>query len=378
MNFPRDDDDVVYYNPAGEIYTGLWILFAASTVFLGLRLWCKLTRRHGLWYDDYVLLTAYLVLMATDIIITVEYATGYAKGSWSDRMHILINTSSIGTVIGQAVSKTAFGVTLLRMVESKWQVGILWFCIISMDGIAFSKCIFQWAKLCGNDDYQQWYRIQGWCLDYTFDQDWKEVGNIYNIFMDFIFALFPWFITWRLNLKKAEKVALCITLSLGIVVAIITAVRTWWKDTPLMHVHDEWYMWRDAVSEIWYSAEVAGTIMVQCVPVLRPFVKDLHTSLTSRKLAATEPSKGSTWRGSTLIEKKEGSSLFSRDEESGQKSAGRFELAEIPEEIARAGAQKMGYSAEAYYSPSEVELGIQASHTQPLHANPPRRENWPL
>lgn len=92
-------------------------------------------------------------------------------------MHILINISSIGTVIGQAVSKTAFGVTLLRMVESKWQVGILWFCIISMDGIAFSKCIFQWAKLCGKDDYQQWYRIQGWCLDYNFDQNWKEVGN---------------------------------------------------------------------------------------------------------------------------------------------------------------------------------------------------------
>lgn len=61
MNYPRDDDDdVVYYNPAGEIYTGLWILFAAATVFFGLRLWVKLTRRHGLWYDDYVLLFAYV------------------------------------------------------------------------------------------------------------------------------------------------------------------------------------------------------------------------------------------------------------------------------------------------------------------------------
>lgn len=70
--------------------------------------------------------------------------------------------------------------------------------------------------------------------------------------MDFIFALFPWFITWKLNLKRAEKVGLCITLSLGIVVAVITAVRTWWKDTPLMHVHDEWYIWRDAMSQIWF------------------------------------------------------------------------------------------------------------------------------
>lgn len=92
-------------------------------------------------------------------------------------MHILINISSIGTVIGQAVSKTAFAVTLLRMVESKWQAGFLWFCIISMDGIAFSKCIFQWAKLCDKDDYQQWYRISGWCLNYDFQNNWKEIGN---------------------------------------------------------------------------------------------------------------------------------------------------------------------------------------------------------
>lgn len=115
--------------------------------------------------------------MITDILITIEYATGYSGGHWNDRMHMLINTSSIGTVIGQAVSKTAFAVTLLRMVESRWQVALLWFCIITMDGIAFSKCIFQWAKLCGKDDYQQWYRIQGPCLDNTFDNDWKEIGN---------------------------------------------------------------------------------------------------------------------------------------------------------------------------------------------------------
>lgn len=59
MISPRDDD-VEYYNPAGQIYAGLWTLFAGASGFLALRLWCKLTRRHGLWYDDYVLLTAYV------------------------------------------------------------------------------------------------------------------------------------------------------------------------------------------------------------------------------------------------------------------------------------------------------------------------------
>lgn len=118
-----------------------------------------------------------MALMITDILITVEYATGYVNGNWDDRMHILIDTSSIGTVIGQAVSKSAFGVTLLRMVDKKWQAVLIWFCIISMDGIALSKCVFEWARLCGKDDYQQWYRPKGWCLTKPFSDEWKEIGN---------------------------------------------------------------------------------------------------------------------------------------------------------------------------------------------------------
>lgn len=63
----RDDDDdsgavFAYINPWNELNAGLWTLFAATTVFLGLRLWCKVTRRHGLWYDDYILLVSWVSL----------------------------------------------------------------------------------------------------------------------------------------------------------------------------------------------------------------------------------------------------------------------------------------------------------------------------
>lgn len=48
--------------------------------------------------------------------------------------------------------------------------------------------------------------------EYGFDTDQFPV---YNIVMDFMFAIFPWFITWPLNLKRGEKIGLCLTLSLG-------------------------------------------------------------------------------------------------------------------------------------------------------------------
>ncbi|KAK0101728.1 hypothetical protein ONS95_006883 [Cadophora gregata] len=281
MNSPRADD-VVYISPVKEVNAGLWTLFTGATVFLGLRLYCKLSRRTGLWYDDYVLILSWLVLLANDIIIDIEWSTGYVKGDWDDRMHILINISSCGTLIGQALSKTALGITLLRM-SNKKQSAILWYCIISMNVYMIIKCFFQWAKFCGKNDYQNWYNIQGPCLNYDIVQDFEVGGNTYNIVMDFVFAAFPWWITWSLEMRKVEKIALCLTMSLGMFVAIMSAVRTWWKDRPIMHVHDEYYIWRNGMSNIWYSAEVAGTIIVQCIPILRPFLRDIKTSMSSKR-----------------------------------------------------------------------------------------------
>lgn len=40
---------------------------------------------------------------------------------------------------------------------------------------------------------------------------------VYNIIMDFIFASFPWLITRSLEMRRLEKVGLCVTLSLGMV-----------------------------------------------------------------------------------------------------------------------------------------------------------------
>lgn len=49
-----------YISPLVEINVGLWTLFAGTTVFLGLRLWCKIARSHGLWYDDWILIVCWV------------------------------------------------------------------------------------------------------------------------------------------------------------------------------------------------------------------------------------------------------------------------------------------------------------------------------
>ncbi|KAH6661221.1 hypothetical protein BKA67DRAFT_531287 [Truncatella angustata] len=326
-----DDDDTVftYVNPWVELNAGLWSLFAGATILLALRLWCKVARRHGLWYDDYVLVAAWSVLTANNILIVYEFATGYilenSTKKWDDRMHILINISSCGTLIGQALSKTAFAVTLLRL-SKRWQQWLLWFCIVTMNSYMVAKVILQWAKICGKASYDVWYRLDI-CLDSEFRDGFKEGGNVYNIIMDFIFACLPWLIVRHLEMRKIEKIGLCITLSLGMVVAIVAAVRVSWKDDG--NTRDPYYIYRNAVSQVWYSSEITGTIMVQCIPILRTMIKEIQTSLTSRKLGSHSEGP-STLLGSSKRNSKRASAGIKM--ELVRKGSERVVLKEIPEE----------------------------------------------
>lgn len=65
INTRADDSDEVikYVSPEKEVNAGLWTLFAGATVLLFLRVWVKLTRRHGIWYDDYILIASWVSAM---------------------------------------------------------------------------------------------------------------------------------------------------------------------------------------------------------------------------------------------------------------------------------------------------------------------------
>lgn len=147
----KRNPDIYYVNPEKELNAGIWTLYAGATTLLAARIWSKL-RRHGLWYDDFILLVTWVILTANDIIISIEYATGYVDPTWDDRMHILINITSCGTLLGQCLSKTAFAVTLLKLTRgfSHWKIChcILWFCIITMCFYNLAKVsLYQFAPL---------------------------------------------------------------------------------------------------------------------------------------------------------------------------------------------------------------------------------------
>lgn len=60
MDILARNPDLDYVDPKTEVYTGLWCLHAGATIFLAARLWTKLTRRNGMWWDDYILITTWV------------------------------------------------------------------------------------------------------------------------------------------------------------------------------------------------------------------------------------------------------------------------------------------------------------------------------
>lgn len=103
------------------------------------------------------------------------------------------------------------------------------------------KVFMNWAKYCDMPSYQNYWRMQGFCLEYDVVSKTKAAGNIWNIIMDFVLALFPWLVIWKLNISKWEKIGLCGTMSLGVVVAVISAVRQSWMDDPANTAYNDWY-----------------------------------------------------------------------------------------------------------------------------------------
>ena len=139
---------------------------------------------------------AQIVLTINDIMITVQWATGYVTPEWSLKQHVLIDITSCLTLLGQSLSKTAFAVTLLKLTKGeRYQQWVLWFIIVTMNAYNLIKVrthaktvplvqtcahhlqiLFEWSRACGVKKDLDLVRLD-FCLHDSFLDDFKKGGN---------------------------------------------------------------------------------------------------------------------------------------------------------------------------------------------------------
>jgi hypothetical protein len=157
--------DLPHDNLGPRLNIAVWILTGAALVFLALRLYCKLSIRRGLWWDDYVLIAAGVsssydarigrtnhhkaVLVAQTSMLSVCVHYGFGKHSWDitdwPTYLFVSNVTGVLSITAAAWSKTSFAITLLRFTE-KWKRYLVWFCIITINLFLGLSGIFTYVQ----------------------------------------------------------------------------------------------------------------------------------------------------------------------------------------------------------------------------------------
>ncbi|KAI1276149.1 hypothetical protein F5Y07DRAFT_367327 [Xylaria sp. FL0933] len=254
-----------------------WTLTALAAVFLALRVYCKISRSRGLWWDDYVLIAAFITLLLGVAFITSSITLGFADPnavigpSAARQLQIHGGVQNVLLSLASDFSKTSFGFTLLRVTEGRMRQLVV-MLIVLLNIVYFFTIIFTFFK-CDPAIYSWLPRDTCWSI-WTYTK-YAIFGGAISAAVDFIFALVPWFLVKNLNMKKAEKLGVAIAMSFGALAGITAIIRTVFLPTLAEGAS---FSTKATTLVIWFVAEPSTTIIAASIPVLRALIKEIHTS----------------------------------------------------------------------------------------------------
>lgn len=190
-----------------------------AALFLGTRLYVKFTAHRGMWWDDYLLLASWCMLVAFSGSTT--YATrvglGQHEGSYGDPtpLQLMIVVATTFSVLGAAWSKTSFALTLLRITKGAlyWMI---WAVIISLNIVLTFNAILQFIW-CTPAKAAWDVMVIHKCWKRAIVVDYTIFAAAYSAGMDFILACVPWLVITKLKMRRKEKIGVAVCMSLGLV-----------------------------------------------------------------------------------------------------------------------------------------------------------------
>ncbi|KAG6017459.1 hypothetical protein E4U43_001144 [Claviceps pusilla] len=265
----------------------LWVATGLPATLVLLRCYTRLWLRRVFGLDDYFMVAALLLLIAYAAVLTAAADRGLGRHMAYMLQHpqnvidvaLLSFVSQPLVVMSCAFGKTSFALTLLRVAAQRWAVVLLWFIMISMNVLHILISIFVFVRC--EDPRHLWNpAIPSECWPaYIFDNISLFVGS-YSAATDFILALLPWAILWKLQMKKREKFGVAVAMSFGVFAGSVAIV----KIQHLMANSDGKDITYSLASLLWWAGVENGLILIgACVPTLRPLLKKLFPGSSMKK-----------------------------------------------------------------------------------------------
>ncbi|CAI4212389.1 unnamed protein product [Parascedosporium putredinis] len=253
-------EDLPHDNMIATFNGSIWMLAGLSGFFFFLRLYCKITRHRGLWWDDYLMGASWVTIVISCIFGSISTTMGFGKHSWDIDMTgdewpktlFIMNMTGFWSIWAAAWSKTSFAMTLLRLSSAastkiKW---FIWFWVVTVNVGLTLAAIFMWTQC--TPTKKVWdSRIEGTCWSGAVIVAYNSWISVWSGMADIVLAVVPWWVISRQSMNFKEQIGLLICMSLGIFAGLTSIV----KSTPLLNILG--------------IAEGAVCIMAASIPVLR-------------------------------------------------------------------------------------------------------------
>ncbi|KAG5929125.1 hypothetical protein E4U42_007029 [Claviceps africana] len=272
----------------------LWAAAGLPTVLVLLRCYTRLWLRRVFGLDDYFMVAALLLLIAYAAVLTVAADKGLGR----HMAHVLQNPQNVVDVaqlsfvsqpfviMSCALGKTSFALTLLRVAAQRWAVVLLWFIMISMNVLHVVICFFVFLRC--EDPRHLWNpAIPSKCWPAPVFDDISLFIGSYSAATDFILALLPWAILWKLQMKRREKFGVAVAMSFGVFAGSVAIV----KILHLLANSDAKDITYSLASLLWWAGVENGLILIgACMPTLRPLLKKIFPGSSMKKEPASNHS----------------------------------------------------------------------------------------
>ena len=194
-----------------------------TTVFIVLRLISRsIASRITFGLDDVFILLAGLMLVATNIALSVAVAAGEGK-HWrnltveaqSDAGAKLAILSAC--VIWAASMPKLAVLSLLQRIFAIPRLLLISFWILAGINIALTliTSVLVWEQ-CDPPSHQWDIRVPGKCLPVIIFASFGYASAALSTFLDFTFAVYPQFLIWRLRMQLRRKIGYGLALGLGV------------------------------------------------------------------------------------------------------------------------------------------------------------------
>ncbi|KAH6680193.1 hypothetical protein B0J14DRAFT_259981 [Halenospora varia] len=249
----------------------LTVLIAISIPFIILRILSRVLVAKQLWWDDWTLAVASVLLLVTLAIEIPMAQKGYGRHIWNLNppdipvLQKLFFITQIFYIFVQVLTKVSLLICFLRIFPQRWfqittKVSII---AILLHGVIFVFVIaFQCVPVRSIWDPT----VPAKCLNKTaiiFS------GSAFSIVEDLLILLLPIPCIKHLNLKVGKRIIVGVMFSLGSFACITSMIR-------LKHLigfgdfTDS--SWDNMDTSIWSSIEIATAVICACLPALRPIL----------------------------------------------------------------------------------------------------------